>query len=289
MKILDGKLLAKRLNEELSRKILSYKKQYERSPHLLVILVGDNPASQVYVKNKEKKASEVGIKSTVIKLSKNISEENLLEVIDDSNSDISIDSILVQLPLPNHINSNKVIDRISIDKDVDGFNSKNMGMLALGRPKVIPCTPLGCYKMLESILDLQGKNVIILGRSNIVGKPLSFLLTNKNATVTLAHSKTRDLQSLCLRSDIIIAAIGKPDFVKKEWVKEKAVVIDVGINVIGEKNGLRKIVGDVDYKDVLKKVSYISPVPGGVGPMTIHCLLSNTFLLTKSRRPYKTK
>ena len=284
MKILDGKLLAKKLNEDLSKQILSYKNKYEKSPHLLVILVGDNPASQVYVRNKEKKAAEVGIKSTVIKLNKKISEENLLKVIDESNSDISIDSILVQLPLPNHINSNRVIDRISLDKDVDGFNSKNMGLLALGRPKVIPCTPLGCYKMLESILDLKGKNVIILGRSNIVGKPLSFLLTDKNATVTLAHSKTIDLQNLCSRSDIIIAAIGKPNFVKKEWVKEKAVIIDVGINVIEQKNGSRKIVGDVDYEDVIKKVSYISPVPGGVGPMTIHCLLANTFLLTKIRR-----
>ena len=281
MKILDGKLLANNLNKELSKKILLYKKEYGRNPHLTVILVGDSPASQVYVKNKEKKALEVGIKSTVIKLSNNINEKDLLEVIDKCNSDTTIDSILVQLPLPNHINSNKVIDRISIEKDVDGFNSKSIGLLALGRPKVIPCTPLGCYKMLESILDLEGKKVIILGRSNIVGKPLSFLLTNKNATVTLAHSKSKNLKDLCLSSDIIVAAIGKPNFVKKEWVKENAVIIDVGINVIEDKNGLRKIVGDVDYEDVIKKVSFISPVPGGVGPMTIHCLLSNTFLLTK--------
>ncbi len=282
MKILDGKLLAKNLNDELSKKILSYSNEYGRKPHLLVILVGDNPASQVYVKNKEKKAAEVGIKSTVIRLSKNVSENNLLKVIDEANANIWVNSILVQLPLPNHINSNKVIDRISIEKDVDGFNSKNIGLLALGRPKVIPCTPLGCYKMLESILDLKGKKVIILGRSNIVGKPLSFLLTNKNATVTLAHSKSKNLKDLCLSSDIIIAAIGKPNFVKKEWVKQNAVIIDVGINVIEDKNGLKKIVGDVDYEDVIKKVSFISPVPGGVGPMTIHCLLSNTFLLTKN-------
>ena len=282
MKILDGKLLAKNLNDELSKKILLYNKKYGRKPHLLVILVGDNPASQVYVKNKEKKAAEVGIKSTVIRLSKDVSENNLLKVIDEANANISVDSILVQLPLPNHINSNKIIDRISIEKDVDGFNSKNIGLLALGRPKVIPCTPLGCYKMLESILDLKGKKVIILGRSNIVGKPLSFLLTNKNATVTLAHSKSRNLKDLCLSSDIIVAAIGKPNFVKKQWVKQNAVIIDVGINVIEDKNGLKKIVGDVDYEDVIKKVSFISPVPGGVGPMTIHCLLSNTFILTKN-------
>lgn len=289
MKILDGKLLASKLNEELSKKILLYKNKHGRSPHLLVILVGDNLASQVYVKNKEKKAAEVGIKSTVIKLSKNISEKNLLKVIDKSNSDDAIDSILVQLPLPNHIDSNKVVDRISIDKDVDGFNSQNMGLLALGRPKVIPCTPLGCYKMLDSIIDLEGKNVTILGRSNIVGKPLSYLLTNQNATVTLTHSRTKDLKRLCLSSDVIIAAIGKPNFVKKEWIKEKAVIIDVGINVIWEKNNLRKIVGDVNYKDVLSKVSHITPVPGGVGPMTIHCLLANTFLLTKCKKTYKIK
>ena len=167
MKILDGKLLAKNLNDELSKEIRSYNNEYGRKPHLLVILVGDNLASQVYVKNKEKKAAEVGIKSTVIRLSKNVSENNLLKVIDEANANIAVDSILVQLPLPNHINSNKVIDRISIEKDVDGFNSKNIGLLALGRPKVIPCTPLGCYKMLESILDLEGKKVIILGLSLI--------------------------------------------------------------------------------------------------------------------------
>ena len=283
MKILDGKLLAERLNLELGQEILSYTSKYKKNPHLAVVLVGNSPASQVYVKSKEKKAAEVGIKSTVIRLRNTISEQNLIKVIDKCNSDISIDSILVQLPLPNHINSDKVIDRISIEKDVDGFNSKNIGLLALGRPKVIPCTPLGCYKMLESILDLEGKNVVVLGRSSIVGKPLSYLLTNRNATVTLAHSKTRDLKGLCLNCDIIVAAIGKPNFVKKEWVKENAVVIDVGINVIGKKNGLRKIVGDVDYHDVKTKVSFITPVPGGVGPMTIHCLLSNTFSLTKSR------
>ena len=289
MKILDGKLLANNLNKELSKKILLYKKEYGRNPHLTVILVGDSPASQVYVKNKEKKALEVGIKSTVIKLSNNINEKDLLEVIDKCNSDTTIDSILVQLPLPNHINSNKVIDRVSIEKDVDGFNSKNVGLLALGRPNVIPCTPLGCFKMLESVTDVEGKNIVILGRSSIVGKPLAYLLTNKNATVTIAHSKTKNLQSLCLNGDIVIAALGKPNYVKKEWIKQNAVIIDVGINVVGHKNGIRKIVGDVDYEDVFKKASFISPVPGGVGPMTIHCLLANTFSLTKNRNFYNLK
>ena len=284
MKIIDGKLLAKSLNQELRKKILLYKDKNGKSPHLVVILVGDNQASDVYVKNKEKKAIEVGIKSTVIRLSNAISEANLLKTIDECNSDNLIDSILVQLPLPNHINSEKVIDRISIEKDVDGFNSKNIGLLALGRPKVVPCTPLGCYKMLESILNIEGKNVLILGRSNIVGKPLSYLLTNKNATVTLAHSKTVNLKNLSLKSDIIIAAIGKANFLKKDWIKKDAVIIDVGINVIGQNKGVRKIVGDVDYEDVYEKVSFISPVPGGVGPMTIHCLLSNTLSLAQVRK-----
>ena len=263
MKIIDGKLLAKTLNQELRKKVLLHKDKYGNNPHLVVILVGDNKASDVYVKNKEKKAIEVGIRSTVIRLSRNITEDTLLKTIDECNYDNSIDSILVQLPLPNHINSNKVIDRISIEKDVDGFNSKNIGLLALGRPKVVPCTPLGCYKMLQSILNIEGKNVLILGRSNIVGKPLSYLLTNKNATVTLAHSKTNNLKSMSLKSDIVIAAIGKANFLKKDWVKKDAVIIDVGINVIGESKGSRKIVGDVDYEDVYEKVSFISPVPGG--------------------------
>ena len=284
MKIIDGKLLAKSLNQELRKKILLYMDKNGKSPHLVVILVGDNQASDVYVKNKEKKAIEVGIKSTVIRLSNTVSEANLLKTIDECNSDNLIDSILVQLPLPNHINSDKVIDRISIEKDVDGFNSKNIGLLALGRPKVVPCTPLGCYKMLESIINIEGKNVLILGRSNIVGKPLSYLLTNKNATVTLAHSKTINLKSLCLKSDIIIAAIGKANFLKKELVKKDVIIIDVGINVIGQKKGIRKIVGDVDFEDVYEKVSFISPVPGGVGPMTIHCLLSNTLSLATIRK-----
>ncbi|MAH88710.1 MAG: bifunctional methylenetetrahydrofolate dehydrogenase/methenyltetrahydrofolate cyclohydrolase [Pelagibacterales bacterium] len=284
MKIIDGKLLANSLNQELRKKILFFKDKYGKTPYLVVILVGNNQASEVYVNNKKKKAIEIGIKSKVIRLSDKITEDNLLKTIDSCNSDNSIDSILVQLPLPNHINSNKVIDRISIEKDVDGFNSKNIGLLAMGRPKVVPCTPLGCYKMLESILNLESKNVLILGRSNIVGKPLSYLLTNKNATVTLAHSKTNNLKSLSLRSDIIIAAIGKANFLKKDWVKKNAVIIDVGINVVVNEKGLRKIVGDVDYKDVYKKVSFISPVPGGVGPMTIHCLLSNTLSLAQKRK-----
>ena len=280
MMIIDGKKEAEILRQEIKKEIESLKLKNNKVPGLTVILIGDFAPSQIYVKNKEKSAKEVGINSNVVRYSKEVKEEEVLKKIEDLNNDIDVSGILVQLPLPPQINKEKIINAVSPRKDVDGFNSKNIGLLAIGRPKVIPCTPLGCYKMLESILDLEGKKVIILGRSNIVGKPLSFLLTNKNATVTLAHSKSKNLKDLCLSSDIIIAAIGKPNFVKKEWVKEKAVIIDVGINVIEDKNGLRKIVGDVDYGDVIKKVSFISPVPGGVGPMTIHCLLLNTFLLT---------
>ena len=278
MKIIDGKLLAENLNQELGKKIAIFTKNYRKAPCLVVILVGDDPASNIYVKNKEKKAFEVGITSHVVRLKKNIKEIKLLSIIQDYNDNNKIDGILVQLPLPNHINSNKIIDKIDIRKDVDGFNSKNIGLLALGRPEVIPCTPLGCYKMLEKVTNLEGKKVVILGRSNIVGKPLAYLLTNKNATVTLTHSKTKNIKDICISSDIIIAAIGKPNFVKYDWIKKNAIVIDVGINVINNKSK-KKILGDVDFESVVSKVKAISPVPGGVGPMTIHCLLLNTYML----------
>ena len=283
MKIINGKLIAENLNTDLSKKIEHLNKEYGKTPCLVVIIVGDNPASHVYVRNKEKKALEVGIKSLIVKLDKNVEERSLLNSIHKYNDDDEVDGILVQLPLPAHINTNKIIDKIRFDKDVDGFNSRNIGLLALGRPMVIPCTPLGCYKMLEKVTQLEGKNAIILGRSNIVGKPLSYLLTNKNVTVTLAHSKTSNIIELCKNNDIIIAALGKPNFVKKEWVNDEAIVIDVGINVFKKPNGSNSIVGDVDYEEVSKKVAAISPVPGGVGPMTIHCLLLNTFLLAKKR------
>ncbi|MAJ24110.1 MAG: bifunctional methylenetetrahydrofolate dehydrogenase/methenyltetrahydrofolate cyclohydrolase [Rickettsiales bacterium] len=283
MKIINGKKLAEDLNDKLGQDIVLYKNKFKKNPSLVVILVGENEASKVYVRNKEKKALEVGINSTVTKLSKDISENDLLQIIEKYNNDNSIDGILVQLPLPNHLDSDKVIDKIAIEKDVDGFNSKNIGLLALGRPKVIPCTPLGCFKMLEETVNLEGKNVLILGRSNIVGKPLSYLLTNNNATITLAHSKTKNLKKICLASDIIVAAIGRPKFLKKDFIKQNAIILDVGINVIKDDSGSRKIVGDVDFENVINKVAFISPVPGGVGPMTIHCLLLNTYLLAKLR------
>ena len=283
MKIINGKLLAENLNADLSKEIAHIKQEHGKTPSLVVIIVGDNPASHVYVRNKEKKALEVGIKSLIVRLDKNIEEKSLINSIHKYNNDEEIDGILVQLPLPDHINTNKIIDEIRFDKDVDGFNSRNIGLLALGRPMVIPCTPLGCYKMLEQETQLEGKKAIILGRSNIVGKPLAYLLTNKNVTVTLAHSKTSKIEEMCKNYDIIIVALGKPNYVKKEWVNDKAIIIDVGINVLKKPDGSTFIVGDVDFEEVSKKVTAISPVPGGVGPMTIHCLLLNTFLLAKQR------
>ncbi len=283
MKIINGKKIATKLNSELKEKLKKFKVN-NLIPTLVVILVGDNPASKVYVKNKELMANEVGIKSIVKNLDSNVSESEILNLISFYNKEEKVDGILVQLPLPSQINSNKVIDTISYEKDVDGFNSKNMGLLALGRPNVIPCTPLGCLKLLEIETELNGKDVIVIGRSNIVGRPLSYLLTNKNCTVTIAHSKTKNLKEKCQDKDIIIAATGIPKMIKKDWVKEKSIIIDVGINQILVENNKKVLVGDVDFDDVFSKVASITPVPGGVGPMTIHCLLENTLKLALSRR-----
>ena len=274
---------SKKLRDQVAKHVTVLEKEHKVTPGLAVVLVGEDPASQVYVRSKGKQTIEAGMKSYEYKLNEDTSEEDLLALVNQLNDDDEVHGILVQLPLPSHINTNKIIDEIRFDKDVDGFNSKNIGLLALGRPTVIPCTPLGCYKMLEHTTKLEGKNAVVIGRSNIVGKPLSYLLTNKNVTVTLAHSKTRKIKEICKNNDIIIAAIGKPNFVKKEWVNEKTIVIDVGINVLKRHDGSSFIVGDVDYEEVSKNVAAISPVPGGVGPMTIHCLLLNTFSLAKKR------
>ena len=284
MKTINGKILANELNDKLKDKIKALKDNHNVIPKLVVILVGENPASKLYVKNKSIKAGQVGIISTVKKLDTKVSEKELLKLISFYNQDVDVDGILLQLPIPQQINSEKVIDAISFEKDVDGFNSRNIGLLALGRPNVIPCTPLGCLKLLKIETNLSGKNIIIVGRSNIVGRPLSFLLTNENATVTLAHSKTKNLKTLCSNKDVIIAATGIPKMIKKDWVKENSIIIDVGINQITDQDNRKILVGDVDYSDVFSKVKAITPVPGGVGPMTIHCLLENTFKLAVIRR-----
>ncbi len=270
--IIDGKKTAAKLREELKKKIIDLKSNFNLVPGLTVILIGEDPASKIYVKNKEKFAKEVGINSEVIKYPENVEEKTVLEKIKQLNNNKSISGILVQLPLPKHIQKRKVIETILPEKDVDGFHPVNVGNLSSGYDSSIPCTPLGCYLLLkETEKNLNGKHAVIIGRSNLNGKPMMQLLLKENCTVTITHSKTKDLKSECIRADIIIAAVGRPKLVKKDWVKKGAIIIDVGINKTD-----KGIVGDVDFDEVSKVAKAITPVPGGVGPMTIACLLSNT-------------
>lgn len=276
-KIIDGKKTAEKYIEKLKREI----DLMDKKPCLAVILVGNDSASQIYVNNKNKKAIALGMKSLVIKLPEETTETELLNKIDELNNDKEITAILVQLPLPEHINSQKVIESIDISKDVDGFNPFNIGKIAQNKtPIVYPCTPLGIIKLLEEYeIDVEGRNVVVVGRSNIVGKPISLMLMNKNATVTLAHSKTQNLKDVTSKADVLICATGQPKMIKSDWVKDGVVVIDVGIRK-GEDN---KLVGDVDFEQVKEKCSYITPVPGGVGPMTIAMLMQNTVELYKNK------
>ena len=243
-------------------------------PHLAVILVGDDPGSVSYVTGKEKACNEIGITNTTIKKPNDITQEELLEIIEELNNDKSVDGILVQLPLPKHINQTFIINSIRPDKDVDGFHPVNVASLYLKQPGIIPCTPKGIMEVLDSVnISIEGKRAVVIGRSNIVGLPVSKLMLDRNATITIAHSRTKDLASVTKEADILIAAVGKPLFVKRDMVKEGAVVIDVGVNRNPETG---KLCGDVDFNDVLDKVSYITKVPGGIGPMTITCLMENT-------------
>ncbi len=272
-KIIDGKVISSRLREEIAREVEQLKKAVGRPPGLSVILVGEDPASQIYVRNKEKTAKELGFKSEVIRFPDTISENDLLRKIEELNNDQSVDGILVQLPLPEHIDEFKVTLTIAPEKDVDGFHPVNMGRLLIGKPYLVPCTPLGIIKMLDyEGIEIEGKKAVIIGRSNIVGKPVAILLLQRNATVTICHSRTRNLPDIVREADILVAAVGKAKFVKGDWIKEGAVVIDVGIN--RDENG--KLVGDVDFEEAQKKASHITPVPGGVGPMTITMLMYNT-------------
>ena len=270
--IIDGKKTAAELREKLKKKVTELKSTYNTVPGLTVILVGEDPASTIYVKNKEKFAIEVGINSQVIKYSEDVEEKVVLNKIKELNSDNKVSGILVQLPLPKHIDKKKVIETIDPVKDVDGFHPINVGNLSSGYDSNIPCTPLGCYLLIKKIeKNLNGKHAVVIGRSNLNGKPMTQLLLKENCTVTITHSKTKDLKAECNRADIIIAAVGRPKLVKGDWVKKGAIVIDVGINKTD--SGL---VGDVDFDEVSKVAKAITPVPGGVGPMTIACLLSNT-------------
>ena len=272
MILIDGKKIAAELREELKQEVAELKTKYNKVPGLTVILVGDMAPSQIYVRNKEKSANEVGLKSEVIKYPDTVEEKTVLEKIEELNNDESISGILVQLPLPKHINKQKVIETITPSKDVDGFHPMNVGNLSSGYESSVPCTPLGCYLMIKKIEpNLNGKKAVIVGRSNLNGKPMTQLLLKENCTVTITHSRTKDLKAECLVADIIVAAVGIPELVKGDWVKKDAIVIDVGINKTD--NGL---VGDVAFDEVSKNAKALTPVPGGVGPMTIACLLKNT-------------
>lgn len=275
--IIDGKALAQKKQADLAQKVEKLKADKGIVPGLVVILVGDNPASQVYVRNKERSAKKVGFLSETVRLSDAISEEELIAVIEQYNDDNRFHGILVQLPLPSHINDKRILLAIDPKKDVDGFHPMNTGHLWNGRPVMVPCTPAGIMEMFrEYNVDLEGKNAVIIGRSNIVGKPMAQLLLDKNATVTLTHSRTRHLSKITSQADILIVAIGRGHFVTKEFVKEGAVVIDVGMN----RDDDGKLIGDVKYDEVEPIASFITPVPGGVGPMTITMLLEQTYQAT---------
>ena len=277
--ILDGKKEAALLRAEIKKEILEIKKKTDKSPGLSVILIGDFAPSQIYVKNKEKNSKEVGITSEVIKYSKEVKESEILEKIEELNNNDNVSGILVQLPLPTHINKEKIINTIKPSKDVDGFHPINVGNLSLGYKSIIPCTPLGCLLLIKNVeKNLTGKHAVIIGRSNLNGKPMAQLLLKENCTVSIVHSKTKDLKSECQKADILIAAVGVANLVKGDWVKKDSIIIDVGINKVAD-----KIVGDVDFEQVKDKVKAITPVPGGVGPMTIACLLKNTLECFKGR------
>ena len=270
--IIDGKQLSKEIKAEIKQRVVELKQKYNEVPTLAIILVGNDPASETYVKNKDKAINFVGMEARVIHLEEDTKEEKVLSIIDELNKDDKINGILIQLPLPKHINTNKVINRVKATKDVDGLTEINTGRLALGAEAVVPCTPAGVIKLIESTGEtIEGKHAVIIGRSILVGKPVAQLLLQKNATVTMCHSKTNDLKSITSQADILVVAIGNAKFIKEDMVKEGAIVIDVGINRVDG-----KVVGDVDFDNVSAKASHITPVPGGCGPMTITMLIENT-------------
>ena len=279
MILIDGKKEAANLREELKKEVFHLKTKYNKVPGLTVILIGDLAPSQIYVRNKEKSAKEVGLKSEIVKYPDSVEEITILKKIDELNKDETVSGILVQLPLPKHINKKKVIEAIIPEKDVDGFHPMNVGNLSSGYESSVPCTPLGCYLLIKKIEpNLSGKKAVVIGRSNLNGKPMTQLLLKENCTVTITHSKTEDLKGECLKGDIVVAAVGIPELVKGDWIKKDSIVIDVGINKT-EKG----IVGDVAFDEVSKIAKAITPVPGGVGPMTIACLLKNTLECFKAR------
>ena len=283
-KLIDGKAAAATLRAQVAAEVVRFRAACRRAPGLATVLVGEDPASAVYVRAKGKATLEAGMASFEHKLPADTSEDDLLALVDRLNADPAVDGILVQLPLPPQIDANKVITRIDPDKDVDGFNPVNAGRLAIGLHGFVPCTPYGCLRLLRNELgDLSGKSAVVIGRSNIVGKPMALLLLGDSATVTIAHSRTRDLPAVVREADIVVAAVGRPEMVKGDWLKPGATVIDVGINRVAgplaaDGTGKSRLVGDVDFASASQVAGAITPVPGGVGPMTIACLIRNTFV-----------
>jgi len=280
--IIDGKAFAAKLRESIAAEVATLPSQ----PGLAVVLVGEDPASKVYVANKAKQTVEVGMRSFEHRLAADTTQADLLALVQQLNADPAVNGILVQLPLPKHLNTEAIIAAISPDKDVDGLTVTNAGRLVSGEAGLVPCTPLGCLLLLQDLLpDMTGLNAVVVGRSNLVGKPIAQLLLQQNCTVTMAHSKTRDLPALCRTADILVAAVGRPEMVRGDWVKPGATVIDVGINRVPAANGKTKLVGDVAYAEAAEVAGAITPVPGGVGPMTIACLLRNTLTAWRRQQP----
>ena len=282
--LIDGKAFAEQLRAQIAEQTAALKQDKRIQPGLATILVGEDPASHVYVRNKNRQTEAVGMRSIHHELPADISQDELLSLVEQLNGDPAVNGILVQLPLPDHIDPLTVINAIDPAKDVDGFHIENVGRLTIGEPGLVSCTPLGCLMLLKDTLgDLSGNNAVIVGRSNIVGKPMAALLLQQNCTVTVAHSRTRDLPGVCRGADILVAAVGRPEMIRGDWIKPGAVVIDVGINRI-EGDGRSRLVGDVNFAEAKQQAGAITPVPGGVGPMTIACLLYNTYQATCMQR-----
>ena len=278
--LLDGKAIAQKVRDEVRHEVARFVAQHGRAPGLDVVLVGEDPASQVYTRNKEKASIEVGMRGRLHRLAADVGEAAVLELVRSLAEDDAVDGILVQLPLPKGINEQRVLDAVPASKDVDGFHPLNAGLLSAGRPGLVPCTPRGCMRLLaEAGTKLEGARAVVVGRSNIVGKPIAQLLLAQHATVTIAHSRTRDLAAVCREADVLIAAVGKARMIQGDWIKPGATVIDVGINRTPE----GKLCGDVDTDTARERAAWITPVPGGVGPMTIACLLENTLLAARAR------
>jgi methylenetetrahydrofolate dehydrogenase (NADP+)/methenyltetrahydrofolate cyclohydrolase len=286
-KRIDGKAAAAALRARVAGEVAKFREATGRAPGLAAVLVGEDPASAVYVRMKGKATREAGMESFEHHLPASTSQDELIALVDRLNADPAVDGILVQLPLPEQIDERVIITRVSPDKDVDGFNPVNAGRLAIGLHGFVPCTPLGCLKLLKDELgDLAGKDAVVIGRSNIVGKPMALLLIRESATVTVAHSRTRDLPDVVRRADIVVAAVGRPEMVRGEWIKPGATVIDVGINRLPTDDGKGRLVGDVAFDEASEVAAAITPVPGGVGPMTIACLIRNTFVSAARREGF---